>query len=396
MVIVKLLRVAIAGSSLVTVSSAFAQAQDAAAVDPVLAHFREFRAALDRGDTAAAEEAAQAAYDASLAVNGPRTAVLAQNLATLRLDLGKPSAAYGPAQKAHELATADDDSGVDPLLAALTLGRAALAVDGLRTAANLRAALAQAERRGELQAEAYAGAVDLARTAFSVKEYETAREAWAASGRLAAGAPSEPEFARGLARTGEGAAIFMQAIADGGGSNEDDAGTAIVEIARGPARDANAAFTEALGFLQPFAEGGDPGVLTLAQGVYAQALAWQGALRAKLQSQGDEPPRGERGSSGTPSGAGARCAVRLVAEPPPAYPSEALAGSGVGAVVMRVTTDAQGAIVDRQIAAAVPTGSFSQSVAAVASQWRVELAPDAAPGCRRDGTQYTPILFVAE
>ena len=71
-------------------------------------------------------------------------------------------------------------------------------------------------------------------------------------------------------------------------------------------------------------------------------------------------------------------------------------GSGVGAVVIRARTDAQGAIVEHQIAAAIPAGSFSEAVAAVADQWRVEVAPDAAPGCRLDGTQYTPILFVAE
>lgn len=358
--------------------------QEAAAVDPVVAHFREFRAALDRGDAAAAETAAQAALDASEAVSGPRTAVLAFNLANLRLDLGKPSAAYAPAQRAHELATADEDSGVDPLMAALALGRAALAVEGLAAVASLRDAIAQAERRDELKGSGYSAAVDLARAAFTLMQYDTAQEAWAAAERLADAAPSEPQFARGLARTGEGAAILMQAVADGDGA-----------VAKGAARDANEAFGDALGLLQPFADGGDAAVLTLAQSVYAQALAWQGALRAKVQAQGDELPRADRGG-GAPAGAAGRCAVRLVAEPAPAYPTGALAGAGVGAVVMRVTTDAQGAIVQRQIAAAIPSGSFSESVAAVADQWRVELAPDAAAGCRRDGTQYTPILFVTE
>jgi hypothetical protein len=63
---------------------------------------------------------------------------------------------------------------------------------------------------------------------------------------------------------------------------------------------------------------------------------------------------------------------------------------------MRVQTDARGAIVNRQVAAAIPTGSFSDAVEAVSGKWRVEVEPDAAPGCRRDGTQYAPILFVAD
>lgn len=367
-------------------ASASGYAQDAAPADPVIANFREYRAALERGDTAAAETAAQAAYDASVAANGNRTAVLALNLATLRLDLGKPAAAYEPAQKAHELATASPDAGVDPLLAALTFGRAALAVDGMQAAPALVEALKQAERRGDLPTETYSAWVDLARQAFVRRDYEAAREAWAASARLAANAPDRVEFARGLARAGEGAAIFMQAIVEGGGRPGDGG----AEISRGAARDANEAFGEALRLLQTYTEDTDPSVLTVGQAVYAQALAWHGALRAKLSLQGEELP------AGVPPPAGGRCAVRLVAEPPPIYPSEALAESGVGAVVIRVTTDAEGQIVDRKIAATVPSGSFSDSVAAVAGQWRVEVAPDAAPGCRRDGTQYTPILFVAD
>ena len=375
-------------------SSAFAQPQAPTAVDPILAHFREFRAALDRGDAAAAERA----LDASTAVNGPKTAALALNLATLRLDLGKPTAAYAPAKRAYELATADATAGVDPLMAALALGRAQLAVEGANGATLLGETIAQAERRGDLHSEAYSAAVDLARTSFTLGQYETARSAWATSARLAAGSPNDPAVARGLAHTGEGAAIFMQAVKQGE-RRPNRAGVPITVIDASAVRDANAAFTEALDLLQPAvdeeADGGDESALTLAPGAYAQALAWQGALRAKLQSQGDDLPRAEyRGR--TAPGATARCAVRLVAEPAPTYPSDALLASGFGAVVMRIRTDAQGAVVERQIAAAIPQGSFSEAVAAVADEWRVEVAADLAPGCRLDGTRYTSILFVAE
>jgi len=53
-------------------------------------------------------------------------------------------------------------------------------------------------------------------------------------------------------------------------------------------------------------------------------------------------------------------------------------------------------VIERRIAATIPQGSFSEAVAAVADEWRVEVAADLAPGCRLDGTRYTSILFVAE
>jgi hypothetical protein len=375
--------------SLSLAASAAAQPRASVPADPVTANFREFRAALERGDGVAADAAAARALEESEAQNGPKTAVLALNLATLRLDRGEPDAAYAPARRAHELATADRASGVDPLIAALALGRAELAVENAAGTARLSDAIAQAERRGDLDNEAYSASVDLARASFERGQYATAREAWAASVRLAAGSADEADVARGLARTGEGAAIFMQAVKQHG------PGAAAIPVAALDARavrEASAAFAEALARLRPFADGSGETALTLAQRAYAQALAWEGALRAKLQAQGDSLP--ETNFSGAT--ASERCAVRLVAEPAPDYPRDALLGSGFGAVVMRVRTDTRGEIVERQIAAAIPSGSFGEAVAAVADEWRVEVAPAAQPGCRRDGTHYTPILFVAE
>jgi hypothetical protein len=360
-----------------------------ASVDPVVASFREFRAALERGDAAAAEAAAQRGLEASERVNGPKTAVLALNLATVRLDRGQAAAAYAPARRAHELATSDAALGVDPVLTALTLGRAELAVDRTAAAARLLEAMAEAQRRGAWQAETYSGAVELARASFAAADYEAARAAWAVAARLAPGSADDSNVERGVARTGEGAALFMRALAQSP-RQPGPAGTLIARIDSASARDAGAAFAEALDLLQPFSGAAGQGALTLAQRGYAEALAWEGALRAKMQSQGDDLPRAERAAA-----ASGRCSVRLVPDPAPDYPSGALLGSGFGAVVMRVRTDGRGAIVDRQIAAAIPAGSFSEAVAAVADEWRVEVL-DAASGCRLDGIQYTPILFVAD
>ena len=82
------------------------------ATDPVVAHFRDYRAAIDRQDFAAAETAATAALEASEAGKGSRTAVLALNLALLRLTLAEPAAAHAPAARAHELATSRTETGV--------------------------------------------------------------------------------------------------------------------------------------------------------------------------------------------------------------------------------------------------------------------------------------------
>jgi hypothetical protein len=371
------------------VCAAAAQSQDAPAVDPVMACFREFRGALERGDSQAAESDAERCLELSERLNGAKTAVLALNLAEVRLDRGEPDSAYAPAQRAYELATASSSSGVEPLLAELTLGRAQLAVDRENGVERLREAIAEAERDGTAQSDAYVASIDLARTSFMRGEYDIAREAWAAAARLAGASSDDPKIARGLARTGEGAAIFMQATIDARRSTVAAVlGTAIEVPA---AREASAAFAEALDLLQPSADSTDEHALTLAQRGYAEALAWDGALRAKMQSQGEDLPHADRRPA-----ADGRCSLRLVPDPAPNYPHDALLGSGFGAVVMRVQTDARGAIVHSQVAAAIPTGSFSDAVEAVSGKWRVEVEPGAAPGCRRDGTQYTPILFVAD
>jgi hypothetical protein len=384
------LRSMLAVSLALAAPAAFAQPSPAPSEDPVLVYFRESRAALDRGDAAAAEAPAQLALEASKTVNGPRTAILALNLATLRLDLDKPEAAHAPALLAFELATADADSGVDPLTAALALGRAELAADSAAGVARLHEALARAGGRDDLQSAAYSAAVGLARTTFALQQYAAASEAWETAARFVAGSPDNPAFAAGLARAGEGAAIFMDAMQRERPGVE---GSPITSIDGRAAREANAALTEALDLLEPLAESAES-TPTAAQGAYAQALAWQGALRAKMQGQGEALPQDEHAAR-TASGATERCAVRLLAEPAPAYPSQALLGAGFGAVVMRFRTDDRGAIVERRIAAAIPTGSFSDAVAAVADEWRIEVTRDAASACRVEGTRYVPILFVA-
>lgn len=97
--------------------------------NPVVEHYKAYTAALQRQDFATAETEAAAALEASVQAYGDegRTAVLALNLADVRLVRGNLDAAVAPAQKALALAEARGSaSGVDARLARLTLDRAQL------------------------------------------------------------------------------------------------------------------------------------------------------------------------------------------------------------------------------------------------------------------------------
>src|SRR5262249_11451287 len=82
--------------------AAFAQTP---ASDPVMANYHAYRAAMNSGDFAAAEAAAAAALNASETRDGDggHTAVLAENLAVVRLYQHEPATAYAPALRAYRL-----------------------------------------------------------------------------------------------------------------------------------------------------------------------------------------------------------------------------------------------------------------------------------------------------
>jgi TonB family protein len=366
-------------------------AQNAAAPDPVVTHFREYRAALQRNDLPAADAAATAALQASEASNGSRTAVLALNLANLRLGMSDPARALAPATRAHELATSTADSGVDPLHATLVLGRAQLAANERSSAARLRDAIAAAEAAGQPLAEAYDAAVALGEWALRAEDSSMARDAWAAAGRLAEHGSSEVEFSRGRARLLEGIAIFLDGV-----------NRSSVLAPNSPAtRDAHEAFyafSEAMNLFEPYAFPEAPSeILSAGQTGYAQALGWRQALQAKLTSQNQvlRPPP-DRAALLTEEDDAQYCRLRTIADPRPEYPREVANRGGVGAVVVHVALDADGSIVKRQIAAAVPTGPLGAAVEAVFSQWRFERHPSSAPDCRNRSSNYSVMSFVLQ
>ena len=361
---------------------------DAQPTDPVVTHFREYRAALERNDLAAADAAATAAWEASEASQGSRSAVLALNLASLRLGMGDPARALEPAARAYELASSSADSGVDPLHASLILGRAQLGGKNRSSPERLLEAIGAAEAAGQPLIEAYDAAVALGEWALQDRRFSVAEPAWAAAVRLVEHSGGDVSINRGRARLLEGVAIFL------GGVDRKHTGTEATPEAHA----AFHAFSDALRTFEPYAFPDQSGeVLTVGQDAYAQALAWRGALQAKLRSQ-------EQALSPSPELAALLadeldpryCRLSSPAEPRPEYPRDVLTEGGVGAVVAHLSLDTEGNISKRHIAAAVPPGPLGDAVAAVYEQWRFEQHPSSAPDCSLRSSNYFLLQFVLQ
>ena len=366
--------------------------QSAAPTDPVIVHFREYRAALERNDLPTAETAAAAALAASQAANGPRTAVLALNLANLRLELQGDHDALTPARIAHGLATASANSGVDPAAAALTLGRAEIAGGEAAGSARLLETLAGVAPNSAIETDAYSAAAELGSWAIREKDYAAARQAWATAARLSHTTP-DPALARARALTGEGASIFL--------ANSDRSLPAQPERSEVPssadAKAASDAFAIAQRLLMPAAYANTPAGagLTVGQVAYAEAMAWQSALFAKLQSRGiDLPGDPTFGADVPPFDVDAQCKMRSIRDGELSYPPDVLSRFGVGSVVVHFGLDSAGAVTSRAVAAAIPAGALAKSVEDAAGEWRIEKDPESARDCRIPSSAYVNVRFV--
>lgn len=380
--------------SLLTLSSVSAFGQ-ATGGDPVVARFLEYRAAIERQDFAAAETAATAALAASEAANGSRTAILALNLAMLRLSLPDSARALEPAARAHELATTTRDTGVDPLLATLTLGRAELAADVHAGVERLSAAIEEAEKRKQFLAEAYTAAVTLGDWTTMHDEFDVSRDAWVAAGRLAESSSNDADFARGRAKLGEGVAIVLSGVNRPRGASMRNEAKSFA----GPlAHEADGAFSEAQRLLRRHAfPAGEPSTLTPGQVVFAQAMAWQGALRARLESQDEKlrDPQPINGSPSTVAGGQPACIYERIGDLP-GYPPIALNRLGAGAVVVHTLFAADGSVVRSEIAAGVPPGAFVDAMRRAAFDWKYQRWPGSPPNCDLAGSRYIMVRFFIE
>jgi TonB family protein len=364
--------------------------------DPVLQHYRDYRAAVERQDWAAAETSAAQALTASEARDGDggRTAVLALNLAITRLIANDAAGALGPAQRALTLAEAGAP-GVNPTVAALTLGRAELVTRGQTGAERLAALLADDSALANVPAEEiYPAAAMLGAWAMQQSQHERARESWSVAARHAAGSIYGEEYGLANARLWEAAAIITHEVRGGQRRMNTDNAT-----------EAYGMLAEAYALLRPMALIEPAGVeLTVAQNTYANVLAWLGAVRAKLAADGQRTPNwpGEaQGDADGMSEIGAptdltlpRCLVDLDPDPLPRFPEEELRRSQLGVVVVRLQFDDAGNVVQHRVVARAGSEGFQRAVERVADRWSVTRDADSPAHCRMPRTLLSPVSFV--
>lgn len=369
----------------------FCGAAAAQSENPVMRHYRAYQAAIEANDLATAEREAAAALEASEARNGANTAVLALNLANARLELQRGPEALAPALRAHALA--QTSGSPDPLLTALTLGRAELAADVRGGRQRLTQAIAEVERRGEFADEGYEAAMALGNVTLNAQDENEAEAAFAAAIRLASGNDAGRQMARAAAHLGHGMALL---VLEDPGRPAPDIGD---RITRGRDGRADAAFAAAADTALPFAVQIAPdGSLTSAQGVYANAMVWEAVQRGRLLSLGwrlpDLPPR-RLLLDGDPSDGLPPCEFRVRTDPGPIYPNELLRqGFLASAVTVRVQTNAAGEVVDARTVARAGREEISEAVNRVAPRWTTIY--DLEDGCSRAGVQFFTMMFYIE
>jgi len=355
--------------------------------DAVAENYAAYSAALQRKDLAAAEVAAAAAYEASVQAQGDggRTAVLALNLADVRLAQGRYDEAVAPARKALELAESQGPaSGVDVVLARLLLDRAQLRSGDEAAAKRLEASLAAAAAQPDLNAALFTAAADLAKHSLENHRYDAARAAWATAGRVAKRNPAtaSPLLVDRM-RVEESAAGLLALVAQPASS--------VASWRMPPDTSAYRDYLETLVAIveklgREAAQPGPTSAPTEAQTVFGLALAWYNAIKSKFRSEGrqwnDMPELPD-----TPDEIGGsrhalpRCDARVVAEPKPEYPRAERLEGGVGSVVLQLTFDEDGSVVRSAVAGGVGP-RFVESVTAVAGRWRLARKNPDQAGCR--------------
>lgn len=352
--------------------------------NPVMQHYRAYQAALAADDLAAAEGAAAAALEASEARDGDggRTGVLALNLATVRFLNGDAAGALAPGQRALGLAQSRGEaSGVPLPLAQLIVGRAQLAVDYDRGAPRLREALEAAQASRLAPEEIYDASVELGQQSFARGQFDAAVEAYAIAASFAEGARFPRDFALGRARVGQAAAMLMESVASNArGRLSQDAG----DEARGH-------INEALNLLRPLAEAESPNrQLTLAQRAYAESLAWQGIVRAKMRSDGlrlSPLPTAEGDADGAreidvPSAVASTPRCLLDFEYRGSFPARALDDGAIAGVAVLISVDQRGEVTNVETVSIVGREEFARSLNNSTRLWRASRAEGSQPNCR--------------
>lgn len=359
--------------------------------NPVVEHFRAYRAAMERGDLAAASSEAEQALAASQARDGDggRTAVLALNLASVRLLRNDAATAVEPAQRALTLSQ-NAGSGVDPRLASLVLGRAQLGA-GDRAGAERLSTTLTGSLDGLPEDEIYSSSMALGVSAAAAYDGDTADAAYDIARAHADGSPLGHAYGYGVARTGQAAARFVVMMGPRGTRTASDN---MIQRVR-------EAIDDAVTTLKPFALWTNAAP-TIGERAYADAVAWQAVLDAKVAS--DRQGHGltsintnEYGdlleASGAAEQIAGQCGAHIVRERM-TYPPEELHHLRNGVVIILIRADASGAITSRSVLSSRGADAFPTTVQAAWSDWRLERNERAPSDCRLAGTYVGRIFFV--
>jgi hypothetical protein len=353
-----------------------AQAQQGGAGGDVLqSHYDAFAAAYAAGDMAAAETAVRASLEAHAAaeLGDDSRAVLLINLTIVLIEqgegvaaqaalsqlLGLESTAYTAYAPLISMLEATADFQADPAAGArdaLPVLEAAALNDVTVTRYGLRLALASAQ------------------TAMTAQDFPTAARAWAAAARFSSVAAEPTELMRGRALTGQGVALLF---------SDREA-------------EALSVLTQAMDALAPLA--GETATATPAVGerAYAEAMAWRGAARAVLISEGADFSGQAEPSVLPPAlpNAPPLCPVRIEADPPPETPMLRGGRMSVGAVVIGLSLDEQGRVSRTEVAAFAPDPALAQAVQRVLPRWRFTRSPNAPEGCRMQRTRELRVVVL--
>lgn len=366
--------------------------------NPIIQHYRAYQAALDANDFVTAEREAAAALAASEQRDGDggRTAVLALNLAVVRFNHSDPSGALAPGRRALALAQAQGEqtSGVSPVQAQLLVSRAELASEQAGAAVQLQSALEAARQAALPDDEIYEAAIQLGEWLLAHDRAEDAQTPLALAVGRVKGEGVELDYARYRARLNLGRALMMSSHVRAPLPEGPELGTRIVVAPdMEPEQGALDSFNAAIDIMSAHVDhqAGD-GPLTRAQQAVAQAMAWRSALRARMTSL-NMPELDDDESNLVWSPNGNACNMRLVAEPRARYPRQAMNLTHVGAIVVRVTTNASGETTSVIVAAGVGGQVFIDAINAVASQWRMAPREPALPGCDMESTRFISITF---
>lgn len=347
-------------------------------------YFQAYEDALQRGDLPAAETAAAQALAVSEQRSGDsgRTAVLAFNLARVRLSLGQAAQARAPAERAYDLSrTQGAASGLDPLMSRVLWGRVRVASEGLGASDFLLSALEDAEGREDLLQDRYDAADQLGLASLQAMRHIIARRAWALAAETAGGAPYDADFARGRALTYEGIATSLQTLM------RDVTPRSLL------VREARERFAEAHPLLQPFAtaSAAADGALTHPQELYAQLLGWDATLRS-LQVTALHPGANRVLPSNPTTFEGAPVCSYEGDASGVQFPARQYFEGQLGTVVLRLTPNDDGSLTGL-VAAGVGDEAFEQNVRRASAPWVFRPSAANEGACRTPPVLYLTIVF---